>query len=109
MEKIKKALKVNGTAFISVLTPCPTAWLFKPEFTTHLGDLAVNTGFYPLYEMEGDTVQLTKRVAQPKPLSEYFKLQQRYLAFPLEWLALLQEVTSEEYGKLVAHTKKKDV
>ena len=109
MEKIKKALTVNGTAFISVLTPCPTAWLFKPELTAHLGDLAVNTGFYPLYEMEGDTVQLTKRVAQPKPLSEYFKLQQRYLAFPPEWLALLQEVTSEEYGKLVAHTKKKDV
>ncbi len=56
MEKIKKALTVNGTAFISVLTPCPTAWLFKPELTAHLGDLAVNTGFYPLYEMEGDTI-----------------------------------------------------
>ena len=109
MGKVKKALNVNGTAFISVLTPCPTAWLFKPEMTAHLGVLAVTTGFYPLYEMEDDTVQLTKRVAQPKPLSEYFKLQQRYLAFPPEWLALLQEVTSEAYEKLVAHTKKKGV
>ncbi len=54
-------------------------------------------------------LQLTKRVAQPKPLSEYFKLQQRYLAFPPEWLALLQEVISEEYEKLVAHTTKKGV
>ena len=109
MEKIKKALTVNGTAFISVLTPCPTAWLFKPELTAQLGDLAVTTGFYPLYEMEGGTIQLTKHVAQPKPLSEYFKLQQRYLAFPPELLALLQEVTSEEYEKLVAHTTKKGV
>jgi pyruvate ferredoxin oxidoreductase beta subunit len=109
MGKVKKALNVNGTAFISVLTPCPTAWLFKPEMTAHLGVLAVTTGFYPLYEMEDDTVQLTKRVAQPKPLSEYFTLQQRYLAFPPEWLALLQEVTSEAYEKLVAHTKKKGV
>jgi len=109
MGKIKKALTINGTAFISVLTPCPTAWLFKPEMTAHLGELAVTTGFYPLYETEDDTVQLTKRVAHPKPLSEYFKLQQRYLAFPPEWLALLQEVTSEAYEKLVAHTKKKGV
>ena len=109
MGKVKKALNVNGTAFISVLTPCPTAWPFKPEMTAHLGVLAVTTGFYPLYEMEDDTVQLTKRVAQPKPLSEYFTLQQRYLAFPPEWLALLQEVTSEAYEKLVAHTTKKGV
>ena len=109
MEKIKKALKVTGTAFISVLTPCPTAWLFKPELTAHLGDLAVKTGFYPLYEMEGDTVRLTSRVAHPNPLREYFKLQQRYLAFPPEWIALLQEVTSEQYEKLVAETKKKGV
>jgi len=106
MAKIKKALKVTGTAFISVLTPCPTGWLFKPELTAHLGALAVETGFYPLYEVENNRVHITQRIAQPKPISEYFKLQQRYLAFPPEWIALLQEVISEEYGKLVAHTKK---
>ena len=109
MAKIKKALKVTGTAFISVLTPCPTGWLFKPELTAHLGVLAVETGFYPLYEVENNRVRITQRIAQPKPLSEYFKLQQRYLALPPEWIALLQEVISEEYGKLVAHTKKKGV
>ena len=106
MAKIKKALKVTGTAFISVLTPCPTGWLFKPELTAHLGALAVETGFYPLYEVENNRVHITQRIAQPKPISEYFKLQQRYLAFPPEWITLLQEVISEEYGKLVAHTKK---
>jgi pyruvate ferredoxin oxidoreductase beta subunit len=109
MEKIKKAQKVTGTAFISVLTPCPTGWLFKPELTAHLGARAVETGFYPLYEIENNRVHITQRIAKPKPISEYFKLQQRYLAFPPEWIALLQEVTSEEYGKLVAHTKKKGV
>jgi pyruvate ferredoxin oxidoreductase beta subunit len=109
MEKIKKALKVTGTAFISVLTPCPTGWLFKPELTANLGNLAVETGFYPLYEIENGTLQLTKRVAQLKPISEYFKLQQRYLAFPTDWIALLQEVVTEEYKTLLAHTKKKGV
>ena len=109
MEKIKKALKVTGTAFITILTPCPTGWLFKPELTANLGNLAVETGFYPLYEIENDTLRLTKRVAQLKPISEYFKLQQRYLPFPPEWIALLQEAVTEEYKTLVAHTKKKGV
>jgi len=103
MAKIKKALKVTGTAFISVLTPCPTGWLFKPELTAHLGALAVETGFYPLYEVENNSVHITHRIAKPKPISEYFQLQQRYLAFPPEWITLLQEVISEEYGKLVSH------
>jgi pyruvate ferredoxin oxidoreductase beta subunit len=109
MEKIKNALKVTGTAFISVLTPCPTGWLFKPELTAHLGNLAVQTGFYPLYEIENDTLRLTKSVSHLKPISEYFTLQQRYLAFPPEWIALLQEAVTEEYKSLVAHTKKKGV
>ena len=102
-------MHIPGTAFISVLTPCPTAWLFKPELTAHLGALAVNTGFFPLYETESDTVPLTKRIAQPRPLSDYFEAQQRYVAFPPEYRALLQEVVSEEYEKLVAHTKKRSV
>jgi pyruvate ferredoxin oxidoreductase beta subunit len=109
MEKIKKALKATGTAFISVLTPCPTGWLFKPELTANLNNLAVETGFYPLYEIENGTLKLTKRSAQLKPISEYFKLQQRYLPFPPEWIALLQEAVTEEYQTLVAHTKKKGV
>lgn len=109
MEKINKALRVTGTAFISVLTPCPTGWLFKPELTAILGNLAVETGFYPLCEIEKNTRRLTKRVAQLKPITEYFKLQQRYLALPPEWIALLQEVVTEEYQTLIAHTKKKGV
>jgi pyruvate ferredoxin oxidoreductase beta subunit len=83
--------------------------LFKPELTAHLGNLAVETGFYPLFEIENDTLRLTKRVSHLKPISEYFKVQQRYLAFPPEWVALLQEAVTEEYKSLVAHTKKKGV
>lgn len=104
MEKIKKALRRPGTALVSVLTPCPTAWLFKPELTAQLGYLAVTSGFYPLYEEEGGSPRITKRISHPKPLAEYFKAQQRYLAFPPAWLALLQEAVSEEHERLMAQT-----
>lgn len=105
MEKIKKGLRVSGTAFISVLTPCPTAWLFKPDQTAHLGFLAVNTGFYPLFEVDAGKLRVTKRVSPLHPLTEYIKAQQRYITFPPEQLSLIQETVKEEYERLQASTE----
>jgi pyruvate ferredoxin oxidoreductase beta subunit len=102
MEKIKKGLKVSGTAFLSVLTPCPTTWLFKPDLTARLGLLAVNTGFYPLFEVEAGKLKVTKRVSPLHHLIEYFKAQQRYVTFPPELITLIQEVVKEEYERLLS-------
>jgi len=108
MEKVKKGLQVSGNAFINVLTPCPTTWLFNPDLTVNLGVLAVNTGFYPLYEIESGKLKVTKRVLKLQPLADYFKIQQRYIPFPPETIALIQEVIVEEYEKLTACAKGKD-
>jgi len=102
MEKIKKGLQISGTAFISVLTPCPTGWLFNPDQTAHLGFLAVNTGFYPLFEIEEGRANITQRISKPHPLGEYLKAQQRYTPFPPEIASLMQEVVREEYEKLLS-------
>ena len=107
MEKIKKGLQISGTAFINVLTPCPTTWLFNPDLTANLGALAVNTGFYPLFEIESGKLKVTKRVLKLQPLADYFKVQQRYIPFPPELISLMQEVVIEEYEKLTARTEGK--
>jgi len=107
MEKVIKGIQISGTAFISVLTPCPTAWLFKPDLTIHLGFLAVATGFYPLFEIEAGNLKVTKRISPLHPLMEYFKAQQRYIAFPPELISLIQEVVVEEYEKLIADGKER--
>jgi len=108
MEKIKKGLQISGTAFINVLTPCPTTWLFNPDLTANLGVLAVNTGFYPLFEIESGKLKVTKRVLKLQPLADYFEIQRRYIPFPPEMIALIQEVVVEEYEKLTACAKGKD-
>jgi hypothetical protein len=61
----------------------------------------VQTAFYPLYEIEKGRLNITKRVATVRPLTEYFKAQQRYVPFPPELLALVQEVVREEYEKII--------
>lgn len=108
MEKVKKGLQISGNAFINVLTPCPTTWLFNPDLTAHMGFLAVNTGFYPLFELEAGRLKVTKRVLKPQPVADYFKAQQRYIPFPPELISLIQEVVVEEYKELTARMEGKD-
>lgn len=107
MEKVKKGLQVSGNAFINVLTPCPTTWLFNPDLTAHMGFLAVNTGFYPLVELESGRLTVTKRVLKHQPLADYLKVQKRYVPFPSELISLLQEAVMEEYERLIEEAKGK--
>lgn len=106
--KIKKGLRARGTSFISLLTPCPTGWLFSPELTAQMGVMAVEAGFYPLMEMESGSVRITETVSRLRPLSDYFKAQHRYVAFPPPLIALLQEIVSEEYAGLVDRARGKE-
>jgi pyruvate ferredoxin oxidoreductase beta subunit len=106
--KIRKGLRAKGTAFISLLTPCPTGWQFNPELTAQLGVMAVESGFYPLMERETGPVRVTEPVSRLRPLKDYFKAQQRYVALPPQLIALLEEVVSEEYAGLVNRTSRKD-
>jgi pyruvate ferredoxin oxidoreductase beta subunit len=106
--KIKKGLRAQGASFISLLTPCPTGWLFNPDLTVQLGLMAVESGFYPLIEREAGLVRVTEPVSRLRPLKDYVKAQQRYVAFPTQLISLLEEVVSEEYAGLVNRSRGKD-
>ncbi|HQP30991.1 MAG TPA: thiamine pyrophosphate-dependent enzyme, partial [Deltaproteobacteria bacterium] len=51
-DKIKKALTISGVKYIHIHTPCPPGWGFEPRFCIKIGRLAVETGYYDLYEIE---------------------------------------------------------
>ena len=78
MEKVKKGLAVNGPAFISVFSVCPTGWRSAPELSVRLGRLAVQTGIFPLYEVENGKYKLTVEPSPIRPIQDYFKLQGRF-------------------------------
>ncbi len=77
--KAAKALSTVGPTFINALSPCTTEWKFKPEETTEIGDLAVETCVFPLYEIEdGHKLTITYRPKNKLPVEEYLSRQGRF-------------------------------
>jgi pyruvate ferredoxin oxidoreductase beta subunit len=83
-EKVRKARAIQGTRFIHVFTPCPPGWRFPFSDTIKIGQLAVETGWVILFEVEGGTFRLTSasesiaRRGKLKPLREYLSRQGRF-------------------------------
>jgi len=76
--KAQKAFAQEGPSFLNILSPCPRGWRFSPERTIEIAQLAVDTGFWPLYEIKNGTVQITSKPRQRKPIVEWLKSQGRY-------------------------------
>jgi pyruvate ferredoxin oxidoreductase beta subunit len=81
-QKVKKALSIEGSKFIHILSPCPPGWRFPAEKSIEVGKLAVKTGAWILWEREFGTLHISgpSRAAmkKPLPLEEYLKIQGRF-------------------------------
>ncbi|MEA3328377.1 MAG: thiamine pyrophosphate-dependent enzyme [Candidatus Omnitrophota bacterium] len=76
--KSQKAFSVNGPAFLNVLAPCPRGWRFPSEKVVEVSKLAVETGFWPLYEIEDGKWKLSYKPKQIRPLADWLYLQGRF-------------------------------
>ena len=78
IEKAHKAFYTDGPAFINVLSPCPRGWRFDSKDTIKISKLAVQTNFWPLYEVENGVWRLNYKPKERKPIREWMKAQGRY-------------------------------
>ena len=77
--KVKKAVSINGPAYIQIMAPCVPGWRIKSDQAMRIGRLAAQTGLYPLLEYIDGV--LTKKMNVPKPtpkVNEYLKPQGRF-------------------------------
>lgn len=77
-EKSEKAIYTNGPTYMSVLSPCPRGWGYPAEDLQTISKLAVDTCFWPLYEVENGNYKITYRPAKKLPVEEFLKLQKRF-------------------------------
>jgi pyruvate ferredoxin oxidoreductase beta subunit len=105
MEKVQKAARTPGPAYIHVLSVCPTGWRIPPSKSIWIGRLAVETGIFPLFEVVDGRYRITVDVPELRPVEEYLKPQGRFRHLTPEITAVIQERVNYEYRKLVAKTQ----
>lgn len=76
--KAQKAFAAKGPAFLNVLSMCHLGWRYPQENTVQLAKLAVETGFWPLIEVENGTWRFTYKPKERKPIEEFLKVQGRF-------------------------------
>jgi pyruvate ferredoxin oxidoreductase beta subunit len=96
-DKVRKARTIEGTRFIHVFTPCPPGWRFPFSDTIRIGELAVQTGWDVLYEVENGVFRLSSgsasvaRKGNLKPVRDFLMEQGRFRNLTEEQVKQLQD------------------
>lgn len=100
MRKVRKAVETEGASYIHLNQPCTTGWGFPASKTIELGRLGVETGFWPLYEIENGEYRVTYRPTERKPVIEYLKAQKRFRHLKEEQIQIIQDYVDNQCEEL---------
>ena len=100
MAKVAKGAAIHGPAYVHILSVCPTGWRSAPDLTIRIGRLAVETGMFPLYEVENGKYKLSIDLPRLRPVQDYLKLQGRFRHLSEETIKKIQYRVNKEYAKL---------
>jgi pyruvate ferredoxin oxidoreductase beta subunit len=104
MKKVRKAFEIKGPKFMNILSPCNRGWRSRTDDSIMLSKLAVDTCYWPLYEVENGVTKITYRPREKKPIVDFLKPQGRFkhLFKPEnEWMIKkLQEDVDSEWERL---------
>ena len=76
--KVKRAVETPGPAFVNVLVPCPLFWKIDPANQVDVCKLAVDSLFWPVYEVINGEYSLSYEPAKKKSIEEFLRAQGRY-------------------------------
>jgi pyruvate ferredoxin oxidoreductase beta subunit len=100
VQKMKKAADIEGPAYVHILSVCPTGWRSAAEYSIKLGRLAVETGVFPLYEIEKGRYHLNIDFPKLRPLKEYTRLQGRFRHLTDDMITEIEKRIHKEYEEL---------
>ena len=96
-EKAEKAIYTEGPTFLNVFSPCPRGWGYPTDELMTINKLAVETCYWPLYEIVDGVYHITYKPAKKLPVEEFLKPQKRFKHMFLpgnEWMI-------EEFQRIV--------
>jgi pyruvate ferredoxin oxidoreductase beta subunit len=77
-EKAEKAIYTKGAAFLNVLAPCPRGWRYDTPELMNIIKLAIDTCFWPCYEVVDGKYNITYKPKEKLPVTEFLKTQGRF-------------------------------
>jgi pyruvate ferredoxin oxidoreductase beta subunit len=78
MTKVRKGVEMDGAAFLSVLAPCNRGWRIATNDGIRAAELAVETCFWPLFEVENGQWRLNYKPRRKLPVTEWLKTEGRF-------------------------------
>lgn len=100
VRKIEKAKQIQGPSYLHILSVCPTGWRCSSDLTITVGRLAVETGIFPLYEIENGKYTLNINLPKLRPVEDYLKLQGRFRHLTKDNILEIQTRVDREYNKI---------
>ena len=106
-KKVRKALAVEGPAFLLVFSPCVPLWKYHESQTINIAELGTKTNFWPLYEYENGEFKLSYEPKEEIPVEEFYKTQGRFKHLfkrdekeTKEIFQAIQQITDQEWEKV---------
>jgi pyruvate ferredoxin oxidoreductase beta subunit len=105
MTKAQKGVAADGPAFLNVIAPCPRGWRHEPEETIEMARMAVETCYWPLYEVENGQWKLNFKPREKKPITAWLERQGRFRhLFQPQFRHVIDEIQAkvdEEWERLL--------
>lgn len=100
--KIEKAMEKQneGLCYIHVYNPCLTGWGIKAEESIEVARLAVETNFFPLFEVINGKFVMSKEYKNPKSVKDYIKKIKKFSHLNDSEIEEIQQLTDEKYNRL---------
>jgi len=98
--KVEKAKGIKGTRVIIVLIPCLPGWGVADNAAVKTARLAVDSGVFPLIEVEDGLTYKLNNDAKNQSVTDYLKLQKRFRHLSDEQAKDLQQDVDTEWQRL---------
>ena len=77
-KKAEKAIYTEGASFLNIMTPCPRGWRYNTEDIMEICRLAVETCYWPMFEVDHGKWNLTYEPKKKLPIEDFLRAQGRF-------------------------------
>jgi pyruvate/2-oxoacid:ferredoxin oxidoreductase beta subunit len=102
LRKVEKAKSMHGMRIITLLVPCLDGWGLPDDGGLQAARLAVESGVFPLYEVEEGYRYTLNQTEKTRPVRDYLRAQKRYRNLTTEETDILQAEVDAGWARLRA-------